>query len=62
MGTGVWSAGEHLKCPWVLGSVLTERGAEREEMSYLLGVQVFQWDPETKRQREKLTQVRVINS
>jgi hypothetical protein len=53
-GTGVWSVGEHLKCPWVLGLVLTEREAEREEMSYLLGVQVFQWDPERKRRRMKL--------
>lgn len=55
MGTGVWSAGEPLKCPRVLGSVPTKRKTQREEMSYLLGAQVFQWDPERKRQR-------VINS
>lgn len=50
----MWSVGEHLKCPWVLSLVPTEREAEREEMSYLLGVQVFQWDPERKRWRMKL--------
>lgn len=39
-----------------------EKEAEREEISYLLGVQVFQWGPEIKRWRVNLTEVGIMNS